>query len=35
MIEFAAQILERIGQAKKAVDICVLHNYWSSAVEIA
>lgn len=35
MIEFAAQILERIGQSKKAVDVCVLHNYWSSAVEIA
>ena len=35
MIEFGAQILEKINQSKKAVDVCVLHNYWSSAVEIA
>ena len=34
-IDLAAKCYEKIGDAKKAIDLCILSNYWTLAVEIA
>lgn len=35
MIEAAAMIFEKLLEAKRSVDIAILHNFWGTAVEIA
>lgn len=35
MVELSAKMFEKTNQAKKSVDIAILHNYWGTAVEIA
>jgi WD repeat-containing protein 35 len=34
-IEMAAKAYEKSGDAKRGVDICILNNYWGTAVELA